>query len=92
MDYMAFFTPHLMSAILAGYAIRNPANMAICIIHQNIHEVLESASCGKIRKIAIAINPYMPICQAVRDSMSALKAFSTALVLEIADMLLMAAY
>lgn len=52
----------------------NPHAMAICIINQNTNEVRGSGMPPLSPKIATAIQPYMPACHAVSDSMSALAA------------------
>ncbi len=59
-----------------GKAVQNPNNIPICIIHQNMSSFATSL-CLKIRKNAMAIQPYMPNCQKLRDKLSAFKvAFS----------------
>lgn len=60
-----------------SHQFMKPQSMAICIMNQNSTVLISRVTPKPVRKIAkqaIAMKPYMPICQAVRESVSALMA------------------
>lgn len=71
--YIFSLMPVFKSHQLTGQLVRHQAGMPICMNNQKAGSVL-GMSFPKTLKRMMAIQPYIPTCQAVNDKVSALSA------------------